>query len=95
MLDLFGSMHFRCDHTRFCLLSFVLPKTQTSTTLAFWPEVDGNEYINVLPTLELLRCFPSLQPTALAYKSSSTSSSLARGITLFCILENPRAINSA
>jgi hypothetical protein len=48
----------------------------------------------MLPTLELLRCFPSLQLTALAYKSPSTSTSLAQDLALFCILEDLWAISA-
>jgi len=58
-------------------------------------ELTVDEYINILPALELLRCFPSPQPTALAYKLSSTSSSLAHGLESFCILEVPWFISAA
>lgn len=63
-------------------------KTQANTTPALWFGVDGDEDINMLPTLELLRCFHSLQLTALAYNSPSTSTSLAQDLALFCILEH-------
>jgi hypothetical protein len=49
----------------------------------------------MLPTLELLGYLLSLQLTALAYKSPSTSTSLAQDLALFCILEDLWAISAA